>query len=261
MELPEVRQTRVDLLFEVVDANTNARRLIAMELQSFNDAHLPVRMAEYSLRVYRLRGQFPEQYVLYMGSEKMRMPAALESPNHICRYTIVDVSTWDSETLLNSPFPADAVMAILTRYAERPEVIQRILARIAKLGKDAGSDALNKLLILAGMRGLEERIEKEAKLMPILNDIMDHRVLGPAIRKGLEQGREEGKQEGRKEGRQEGRKEEALAFIRRLITKRFGPLPIALENRLSQLTTAELEDLGERFVDATSLADLRLGQP
>ena len=89
--------------------------------------------------------------------------------------------------------------------------------------------------------------------MPILNDIMDHRVLGPAIRKGLEQGREEGKQE--------GRKEEALAFIRRLITKRFDPLPLALENRLSQLTTAELEDLGERFVDATSLADLRLGQP
>jgi hypothetical protein len=40
--------------------------------------------------------------------------------------------------------------------------------------------------------------------MPILDDIMDHDLLGPAIRQGREAGREE--------GREEGRREEGLAF-------------------------------------------------
>jgi len=42
--------------------------LIGFELQSSNDKSLPLRMAEYALRVYRKYGQFPEQYVLYVGN-------------------------------------------------------------------------------------------------------------------------------------------------------------------------------------------------
>jgi hypothetical protein len=36
--------------------------------------------------------------------------------------------------------------------------------------------------------------------MPILDDIMDHNIIGPAIRKGLEQGRREGRLEAMREG-------------------------------------------------------------
>jgi predicted transposase YdaD len=103
-------------------------------------------------------------------------------------------------------------------------------------------------MILAGIRGLEQTVETEARHMPILNDIMDHRVIGPAIRQGLEQGR--------REGAEQGRREEALAIIRRQITKRFGQLSVTFEERLGKLSASELEDLGERFVDATSLTDL-----
>ncbi len=248
VELPSVTQTRVDLLFETLEIGAD-RRLIAMELQSTNDPLLPLRMAEYSLRVYRLHKQFPEQYVLYVGTARLSMPAALKGPNHFCRYTIIDIRKFRAETLVNSPFPADAVIAILARYAERPEIVRRILARIAKIGKGAALDAaFSKLMILAGIRELEEVVRTEAKHMPILNDIMNHKVIGPAIRQGMEQGRELGSQI--------GRHEEALAILRRLITKRFGPLPAPAEDRLSKLSTAELEDLGDRFVDATTLADL-----
>jgi hypothetical protein len=138
VELPDVTQTRVDLLFET---DSPVRRLIAMELQSTNDPLLPLRMAEYSLRVYRIYKQFPEQWVLYVGSERMRMPTKLSGPNHECRYKIVDIRDWTAEKLLDSPFPADAVMAILAGYAERPEIIRRILARIARMGKEAGYPA------------------------------------------------------------------------------------------------------------------------
>jgi predicted transposase YdaD len=103
-------------------------------------------------------------------------------------------------------------------------------------------------MILAGLRGVEEIVRAEAKLMPILNDIMDHKVIGPAIREGLELGR--------REGAEQGRRDEAFAILRRQITKRFGPIPALVEVQLKQLSAAELEDLGERFVDAKSLAEL-----
>jgi predicted transposase YdaD len=245
VELPHVTQPRVDLLFDTADTVTLARRLIDVELQSTNDMLLPVRMAEYSLFVYRLHLIFPEQYVLYVGNEELRMPSELVGPNIFCRYTIVDIRTFDAEMLLKSPFPADVVLAILARYAERPATIRRILTRMAKMGKGPELNAaFSKLMILAGLRKLGDAIQKEARNMPILDDIMDHDVIGPAIRRGLEQGREQGTQT------------EALAYTRRLLSRRFGTLPPPIEDRLAKLSTAELEDLGLRLLDATALTDL-----
>jgi hypothetical protein len=103
-------------------------------------------------------------------------------------------------------------------------------------------------MILAGLRKLGETVRKEAQSMPILDDIMDHDVLGPAIRQGMERGREEGSQI--------GRNEEALAYTLRLMTRRFGALPAELQQCLGKMSTSELEDLGERMLDAASLSDL-----
>jgi len=127
VELPQVQQIRVDLLGESAHETP---ALLHLELQSTNDPHLPVRMAEYSLHVYRKLQRFPQQVVLYVGDAEMRMPTELAGPNHFCRYTIVDVRTLDSEPLLNSVLPADNVIAILTRLRDRPAAIRRILSRI-----------------------------------------------------------------------------------------------------------------------------------
>ena len=84
--------------------------------------------------------------------------------------------------------------------------------------------------------------------MPILDDIMDHDVLGPAIRQGLEQGR--------KEGKEEGKQEEGLAILRKLMKKRFGRLPGWAEERLGDMSVAELEDLSLAVLDAKTVAEL-----
>jgi predicted transposase YdaD len=70
VEFPEVQQTRVNML-----GDAQNRQLIGLELQSTNDMNLPLRMAEYALRTYRLYSEFPDQYVLYVGEAAMRMPA------------------------------------------------------------------------------------------------------------------------------------------------------------------------------------------
>lgn len=84
--------------------------------------------------------------------------------------------------------------------------------------------------------------------MPVLDDIMDHDLLGPAIRQGREAGREE--------GREEGRREEGLSILRRLLAKRFGTLPNWLDERLSKLSTAEVGELSPRVLDAKSIEEL-----
>ena len=76
--------------------------------------------------------------------------------------------------------------------------------------------------------------------MPILDDIMDHDVIGPAIRQGLQQGRQEGE----------------LAILRRLIQKRFGPLPAWADERLTKSSIADLEDLSLRLLDVSNINDL-----
>jgi hypothetical protein len=90
--------------------------------------------------------------------------------------------------LLNSPFDSDNVMAILTRHRNRRETIRRILARIATLESGRRDEALKRLSILAGLRKLGSAILTEVKQMPILNDLMDHDLLGPLIRQGRQEG-------------------------------------------------------------------------
>jgi len=80
--------------------------------------------------------------------------------------------------------------------------------------------------------------------MPILNDILDHKVLGREYKKGRQEGRQEGIQQGE------------LTILRRLIEKRFGAIPSWAEERLAQLSSAELEKISERVLDASSLEDL-----
>jgi len=120
--------------------------------------------------------------------------------------------------------------------------------RIAGLAAAERETALAQLVILAGLRHLSGAVERERRKMPIDVDIHEHEVLGPMLREE----REEGRQEGRREGRQEGE----LAVLRRQIEKRFGALPIWASERLVALTVSELEELGERVLDAKSVEEL-----
>ena len=85
------------------------------------------------------------------------------------------------------------------------------------------------------------------------------------LEKGLEQGRQEGRQEGiqkgRQEGRQEGiqkgRQEGQTNLIVRMLKRRWGTLDPELEIRLSSLSLAQLESLGETFLEFRAPSDLQ----
>ena len=76
--------------------------------------------------------------------------------------------------------------------------------------------------------------------MPILNNILEHEVLGREFKKG----------------RQEGRQEGEMVILRRIIEKRFGAVPSWAEKRLATKSLSELEDLSVRVLDVQSLEEL-----
>jgi flagellar biosynthesis/type III secretory pathway protein FliH len=92
--------------------------------------------------------------------------------------------------------------------------------------------------------------------MPIDLDIRDHEVLGPLFIEAEQKGIQEGLQKGRQEGLLEGLHAGKIAVLQRLIEKRFGALPRWVRVKLEDMPAPELEDLSERVLDATSLAEL-----
>src|SRR5271169_6081068 len=81
VELPKVQNARVDLLGETAGGG-----LVHLELQSGNDATMPLRMAEYCLGVFRLFGRFPRQVLLYVGEAPCRMASELRCPSLFFQY-------------------------------------------------------------------------------------------------------------------------------------------------------------------------------
>ncbi len=235
VELPKVRNLRLDLLGETVDGG-----LVHVELQSGNDAAMPLRMAEYCLGIFRLFGRFPHQVVLYVGKPPLHMRGELRGPGVLFQYRLIDIRTLNGNRLLESEDVGDNVLAILARLRDHKGAVRKVVQRIAGLAAAEREQALTQLFILAGLRRFGKTLEREVRDMPITTSILEHDVLGPLFKKGVRQGRREGE----------------LAILRRLIEKRFGALPVWASEKLAALPASKLEDLSERVLDAKSVKEL-----
>jgi predicted transposase YdaD len=248
VEFPQVQLSRGDLL-----GATTEDGLLHLELQATNDSGMAVRMAEYALRIYTQFSRFANQIVLYVGDPSMRMERSLRSsdspdPEFAFRFTLIDIRELDTSSLLSSSHIEDNLLAILTRLQDQAGTVREILRRIAELDDPDRRQAFERFLIISGLRRLAPLIKQEAEKMPILNDIMDHEVIGPAIRQGLAQGLAQGLEQGRDKGHRE--------LLRLLLEKRFGTLPEFVENRLTNLSASQVDEMAIRFVDATRLEEL-----
>jgi hypothetical protein len=183
-ELPKVQNARMDLLGETA----GEKDLVHLELQSGNDGAMPIRMAEYSLSVFRLFGKFPRQVLLYVGDPPLRMETELRGPDVWFRYRAVDIRELDGDRLLESTEVGDNVIAILARLRDHGDAVRRIVERTGTLTPLKRETALRALLTLAGLRRFEEVVEREIRKMPIYIDILENKVLGREYKRGLQEG-------------------------------------------------------------------------
>lgn len=66
--------------------------------------------------------------------------------------------------------------------------------------------------------------------------------------------------EGIQKGVQKGRQEGELNVLLRLLTRRFGPLDAATEQRLQETSSEELERWADNILDAASLDEVFAGR-
>jgi hypothetical protein len=164
------------------------------------------------------------------------MAAALKTPQLSFRYHLIDIREIPGEGLLKSDRIGDNVIAILTRLRDRRSALHEIVRKVSELDDDARGFYLQALLTLAGLRGLEDAAEEEARKVPILIDILENKVLGREFKRGLQEGR--------------------LGLLRHQMEARFGVLPKWAEDRLVSRSPKEIEEIGVRLLKAESLDEL-----
>jgi hypothetical protein len=235
VEMPAVRNLRMDLLGESIDGN-----LFQIELQSRNEKLFPFRMGEYLFSSGRKYGRLPRQIVLYVGEAPLRMKDGIKGPDLSYRFHMVDIRDLDGEALLASRNLGDNVIAILTAIGSQPGTVRRILELIAKGPAAERDEALAEFLILAGLRRLKDEVKKEARRMPIHLDIMDNELIGPLIRQKQKEAAEDAN----------------VKFLLRQMEKRFGRMPVRIKKRLGTLNSDQIEAAGLRLLDAQRIEDV-----
>ena len=121
-------------------------------------------------------------------------------------------------------------MALLTSV-EQERVLLRVEQQIRKLKGEEQDTAARLFVIVSGIIGLEEAVVRRLQMI----DIMENKVLGPAILKG------------------------EATMLARLLEKRFGTLPDWVTEKLESAKEPELMAWGERVLSAQTLNDVFKG--
>ncbi len=222
IEQPKVTNIRVDLLARLAGGS-----LRHVELQKKNEADIGRRQAEYYVGFHRLLNEHVEQILLYVGREPLRMSPVWETPSMRHEFVILDIRDFDGEPLVASEDWGDNILALLTRV-DQERVLQRVEAQLRKLKGEEQETAARLLVIVSGIIGLEQAVVERLHMI----DIMENKVLGPAILKG------------------------EAKMLKMMIEERFGPLPAETAVTIDGASQDEMLLWGKRLLKAASLAEV-----
>jgi len=253
VEFPAVRMLIPDFVGRLADG-----RIVHLELTTKNESGLVWRVHDYySL----LRAAFPGakilQIILYMGAAPLTIRGELEDGPLRFSCRVVDFRELDGERLLASASLDDNILAVLCCLPDAPNALRQIVERMAVLGPKERADLAQELLILCGLRGLEETARKELETMPIEIDLMENKVFREIFeemaRKRVEVAVREAVSKATADAAQQGQQAGEERILRHQILSRFGPLPGWAEERLSSARQDLLETWAIQLLDASTL--------
>jgi len=194
VEIPDDLQVtlerRPDFLKKVKDA-TKHEFILQIEFQASNETNMVYRMLEYKailLRKYKLPVR---QFVIYLGSRKLKMKTKLADDLLIFSFKLINVKDYSYKTLVASDIPEEIILAVLGNYWEdSPEkVIQTILKRIIQITPNELllQKYIRQLGVLSKLRNLQVETFKQIEGMGIRYNIETDVV----YQKGIEEGKKE----------------------------------------------------------------------
>jgi len=109
-DLQHTKERKPDLLKKVKDASGRVY-VLHLEYQTKNEADMVFRMAEYSVMLQR-RYRLPvKQYVVFIGSAKLKMETVIATEDLQFRYNLVALSSVDYKIFLKSDKPEEKILA------------------------------------------------------------------------------------------------------------------------------------------------------
>lgn len=237
VEQPDVSNRRADLLVRTAEG-----RLRHVELQTRNEAGMELRMLDYYVAFWRLYGEPPEQRLLYVGREPLRMASRIETEAMRYEYSIVNVQELDGEELLASSDFGDNALALVTRMdAER--VFAAVFPKLQKMEGAAKQEAAGAFVLLSGLVGMGDRMRERIPEAMVI-DLMENPVLAPYLKKRLAESEELGKQQG------------VAQVVLELAEERFGPLPEFAKAAIENGSAEQLNVWKKRLLKVASVEEL-----
>lgn len=242
-EFPETRNRHPDFLARLADQS-----LFHLELQGDPERRMRWRMlGYYPLISEAFGGQPVRQMVLALTDAAARsMPCSIEHPLLTFRFEVRSAAQLDAEPLLASDHPDDHVLAILCRTDDITRRVRAILERLQHLTAKERSDAVMRLLVLAGLRQAALIVKREVEALNMLINIQQNEFLKEVFDKGALQGKTEGK----------------VDLLLRLLEQRFGePVAEPYRERLTNATEQQLDRWSLAILTADSLESVFDGKP
>jgi hypothetical protein len=113
------------------------------------------------VRKYHLR---VEQYVIFLGDEKLTMKAKIDEPNMKFYYRLINFKELDAQLFLQSAVPEEMLLAILGNYGN--DTAHKIVYEVVKRIEQSEPQTLEKqkvfqqLLVLGRLRKLDLNIQE-----------------------------------------------------------------------------------------------------
>ncbi|MDZ8109803.1 MAG: DUF4351 domain-containing protein [Nostoc sp. DedQUE12a] len=256
--ITDVTEGEKKILDIVVQASLKSQDtlfIIHTEHQSYSQTGFNRRMFTYFARLHEKYALPIYPIVIYShDSPKTPEPNSyrVELANKIIlefNYDVIQLNQLHWQDFVNQPNPvASALMAKMRMSAnERPQVKLTSLQLLTSLGLNPAQVQLISGFIDTYLElNSQEEVVFQEQLATIEPKEQEKvmQIVTSWMRQGLEQGLEQGKKQGE------------LKLLMRLLNRRLGEISPQMKARIENLSTFELENLGEALLDFSSVADL-----
>lgn len=210
-------------------------RILHLEFQTTIKSQKPIslRMLDYYVRLTRTYQVPVTQVVIFLQETSNEIAFTEEYVSEVTTHRYRVIRMWEQDSALFLSNLALLPLAPLTRTDSAQALLSQVAEEIAKIPDiETRQNTAAYTEILAGLK-----FEKDFIRQLLREDIMQESVIYQDIL-------------------QKGEQKEAFRFLNRQLNRRFGEIDSSIFERIRVLSTEQLEQLGEEFLDFSNVSDL-----
>ncbi|MEH2383514.1 MAG: DUF4351 domain-containing protein [Nostoc sp.] len=243
-----IKILRTELSIEPIRADSviflqTENRILHLEFQTTIQSQQPIslRMLDYYVRLTR-KYQVPvTQVVIFLQETSNEIAFTEEYVSEVTTHRYRVIRMWEQDSALFLGNLALLPLAPLTRTDSAQALLSQVAEEIAKIPDiETRQNTAAYTEILAGLK-----FEKDFIHQLLREEIMQESVIYQDILL-----------KGEQRGEQRGEQKEAFRFLNRQLNRRFAEIDSSIVDRIRVLSTEQLEQLGEEFLDFSNVSDL-----